>query len=59
MPQKSTSVSKSFKISPSCFQAHLASQHQGEEVVTFLTHDQASYSLMEKQSEKGHEQCGP
>lgn len=46
MPQRATPEReyKSFKISPSCFQAHLGSQHQGEEVVTFLIHDQASYS---------------
>lgn len=31
----------------------LGPQHQGEEVVIFLIYEQASFPLMEKQSEKG------
>lgn len=41
------------------FPSPLGSLHQGEEVVTLLTHDQASYPLLEKQPEKGREQSRP
>lgn len=52
MLQRSPSVSKSFKLCPSCFHATRTSA-SGEEAVIFLVYEQALFPLMEKQSENG------